>query len=767
MKKLLIFISAFVAVLFVSGCSKTDVTSRPGGGGEDDGEQVVEIIPAEGSVNLDEISDMIVSMEDDAIYFRLPEEGTSAASKAQTKVLPALLVPGAIAYALTPSERFPHGYLGRVVEVIEEEGGLVKALMERTTISESFDLFRVKGSFEMELETKNVAAGLEMGEDEDGFTCLTGSLSFSQEVGLKSKAPSAEGKAVFSAEGSITGGIKVHIDINQGLGVKDPYFRATADLKLAAELEFSASVEGTVEVPVPLGEISGKYVHPLLAILEPNLAFNAILIVEGSAGYSTGLSVSQTCRFGIANESGIWTCQTPELGNRPEIKTPGIDFSVSGEVFTGFEVPFSVEVCGREEDAVEISPKFGFVYDGTFSSDISDVLNVYEMHKETKIGEAVQLRLDAEARFGGKKIGKSLNWKRNFLEKDKYIFPTFECMSVEPGSNYVSVWYKAKRELLLPVSVATGVWTQDGASKVSESAPEPYAYIADTGFDFTGTHTGLESGTYKVRPVVRIGAFDIPADPETEFEVESRLIKSIKTSIYYESGELDYSFDRVYEYDNDDRVISIRETYDAPFMYQTVYSSDKIVFYAGGKVDGEYLLNEDGYVTRIIDSGIEKELTYGSDGYLKQCHYNTVSYSDDGERRYYEETTTYTYKDGNMVRSVQDSYTEITGSSDPDRNGSHSVIYTSDYEYLDKENTMSVNLMDDDFSQYNGMRLKGISSRCLISSVVNTSTDGYYTKAEVSYLPDENGWIDRMVIEYFMRNGERDGFLIYDIAYGD
>ncbi len=715
MKKLLIFISAFVAVLFVSGCSKTDVTSRPGGGGEDDGEQVVEIIPAEGSVNLDEISDMIVSMEDDAIYFRLPEEGPSAASKAQTKVLPALLVPGAIAYALTSSERFPHGYLGRVVEVIEEEGGLVKALMERTTISESFDLFRVSGSFEMELETKNVAAGLEMGEDEDGFTCLTGSLSFSQEVGLKSKAPSAEGKAVFSAEGSIIGGIKVHIDINQGLGVKDPYFRATADLKLAAELEFSASVEGTVEVPVPLGEISGKYVHPLLAILEPNLAFNAILIVEGSAGYSTGLSVSQTCRFGIANESGIWTCQTPELGNRPEIKTPGIDFSVSGEVFTGFEVPFSVEVCGREEDAVEISPKFGFVYDGTFSSDISDVLNVYEMHKETKIGEAVQLRLDAEARFGGKKIGKSLNWKRNFLEKDKYIFPTFECMSVEPGSNYVSVWYKAKRELLLPVSVATGVWTQDGASKVSESAPEPYAYIADTGFDFTGTHTGLESGTYKVRPVVRIGAFDIPADPETEFEVESET--KLVESVTWVDNET-----RSYKYDENGRMTRIDiidlEAPEHSYYYDLRYPDDRtIVFYYDGDIyDPLYFrFDESGYLTKVeIDGNYYTDFNYSTDGVLKSMH----THVSDPEGIFDRESSA-EYENGNCTyMAVHDTFQDTDGDEYDD---SYVYEYATKMTYTDIENRMNVDIFRDlwDFEEI-GLFIKGISSRHLPDTQVGT-----------------------------------------------
>ena len=159
--------------MLVSGCSKSDVTARPGGEG---GEQTVEIVPAEGSVNLDEFSGQIVSVEENAIYFQFSGTEKGTASKAQTKVLlPALLVPGAIAYALTPSERFPHGYLGRVVEVIEEEGGLVKALMERTTISESFDLFRVSGSFEMEAETDGGSSGFKI-HGEDGYMYLTGHI---------------------------------------------------------------------------------------------------------------------------------------------------------------------------------------------------------------------------------------------------------------------------------------------------------------------------------------------------------------------------------------------------------------------------------------------------------------------------------------------------------------------------------------------------------------------------------------------------------------
>ena len=86
MKKLLTIISVIgAAILAVSGCSKTDVSVEAGGEGGDEGEQTVEIVPAEGSVNLDEFSDYIVSVEDDAIWFHPTEEGTGSVSKAQTK----------------------------------------------------------------------------------------------------------------------------------------------------------------------------------------------------------------------------------------------------------------------------------------------------------------------------------------------------------------------------------------------------------------------------------------------------------------------------------------------------------------------------------------------------------------------------------------------------------------------------------------------------------------------------------------------------------
>ena len=329
MKKLLIFISAFVAVLFVSGCSKTDVTSRPGGGGEDDGEQVVEIIPAEGSVNLDEISDMIVSMEDDAIYFRLPEEGPSAASKAQTKVLPALLVPGAIAYALTSSERFPHGYLGRVVEVIEEEGGLVKALMERTTISESFDLFRVSGSFEMEAETDGGSSGFKI-HGEDGYMYLTGHID--------TKLGDA-GKAEYSFAGEVSSGLRVHLDINQGLKVEDPHFKAEMYLKVETEFEFGCSVSGYHDFDIPMVTLSGRFIHPALAILEPFLKFQPVVTVEGEAGFTTGVNISRHILVTVENVNDTWMHDIRDIDGRNAPKTDfeGIDFNLSGNAYSTFQ----------------------------------------------------------------------------------------------------------------------------------------------------------------------------------------------------------------------------------------------------------------------------------------------------------------------------------------------------------------------------------------------------------------------------------------------
>lgn len=185
-------IAAACALLLMAGCTKSHVTSTPGGGNDGE-EQIVEIIPAPGAVNLDEIADRIVSVGENEIYFRKTDEtAASSASAPQTKILMPALIAGGIIYSLASSDMFPHGYLGKIKEVAEENG-LIKAIIEKTTISESFDLFRVNGSFEMEAEDVNGSVGLKMQEDAEGFTCLTGNIEFNQEVGLTGKTEKACG----------------------------------------------------------------------------------------------------------------------------------------------------------------------------------------------------------------------------------------------------------------------------------------------------------------------------------------------------------------------------------------------------------------------------------------------------------------------------------------------------------------------------------------------------------------------------------------------
>ena len=78
MKKLLTIISAHREPpywLFQDAARQTCPWKQEEKAGNE-GEQTVEIVPAEGSVNLDEFSDYIVSVEDDAIWFHPTEEGT-------------------------------------------------------------------------------------------------------------------------------------------------------------------------------------------------------------------------------------------------------------------------------------------------------------------------------------------------------------------------------------------------------------------------------------------------------------------------------------------------------------------------------------------------------------------------------------------------------------------------------------------------------------------------------------------------------------------
>ena len=742
-------IAAACTLLLMAGCSKTHVTSTPSGGGNDADEQIVEIIPAPGAVNLDEISDLIVSVGENEIYFRTTDEtAASSASAPQTKILMPALIAGGIIYSLSASDMFPHGYLGKIKEVAEENG-LIKAIIEKTTISESFDLFRVNGSFEMEAEDVNGSVGLKMQEDAEGFTCLTGNIEFNQEVGLtgKTKDVDVEGKTKFAVKGSLTAGLKVHLDINLGLTVENPYFRATTDVRADGNLEMSCSIDGTVEVPVKLATVSGKYIHPALKILEPSLDLNFELIVEGSAGYSTGLEFSQKRRFQIENADGLWSCNFSDLNPRdePSIKPSGINFTLSGETFTGISLPFSVKIFGLDDYSATISPKVGLSLNGTFSTDIADATDFYNAHKNTEIKTAVQLRTDAILKFQGKETGQGLHKKNNYLEETKYIFPTFSCTSIEPASNYVSVWYNAQRDLLFPVSVGTALYmANENATEVSETEPETYTWIEDTGFDFNGTHTALSPGTYKVRPYVNLGPFHVLAEPISEFEIKGKLVESVTWEDYKS---------RSFTYDENGRIIKIATTDledpEYSYFYNLAYPDDKtIVLYWNGDTSEPlyFRLDNDGFLVKSeMNSNYYTDYKY-SDGILKS-EYTYVA----NENGIFRRNVLLTYTDGNCT-SVTTAETYIDTDGD-EHDGSYSYEYVSEMTYTDIRNIMNIDIFSDllDFDEI-GLAWKGISSLNLPASRVGTYTYEYELDSDGAvttvYRTDSDGDIDVFSISY-------------------
>ena len=742
-------IAAACTLLLMAGCSKTHVTSTPSGGGNDADEQIVEIIPAPGAVNLDEISDLIVSVGENEIYFRTTDEtAASSASAPQTKILMPALIAGGIIYSLASSDMFPHGYLGKIKEVAEENG-LIKAIIEKTTISESFDLFRVNGSFEMEAEDVNGSVGLKMQEDAEGFTCLTGNIEFNQEVGLtgKTKDVDVEGKTKFAVKGSLTAGLKVHLDINLGLTVENPYFRATTDVRADGNLEMSCSIDGTVEVPVKLATVSSKYIHPALKILEPSLDLNFELIVEGSAGYSTGLEFSQKRRFQIENADGLWSCNFSDLNPRdePSIKPSGINFTLSGETFTGISLPFSVKIFGLDDYSATISPKVGLSLNGTFSTDIADATDFYNAHKNTEIKTAVQLRADADIKFQGKETGQGLHKKNNYLEETKYIFPTFSCTSIEPASNYVSVWYNAQRDLLFPVSVGTALYmANENATEVSETEPETYTWIEDTGFDFNGTHTALSPGTYKVRPYVNLGPFHVLAEPVSEFEIKGKLVESVTWEDYKS---------RSFTYDENGRIIKIATTDledpEYSYFYNLAYPDDKtIVLYWNGDTSEPlyFRLDNDGFLVKSeMNSNYYTDYKY-SNGILKS-EYTYVA----NENGIFRRNVLLTYTDGNCT-SVTTAETYIDTDGD-EHDGSYSYEYVSEMTYTDIRNIMNIDIFSDllDFDEI-GLAWKGISSLNLPASRVGTYTYEYELDSDGAvttvYRTDSDGDIDVFSISY-------------------
>ncbi len=691
--------------MLVSGCSKSDVTARPGGGG---GEQTVEIVPAESSVNLDEFSGQIVSVEENAIYFQFSgtEEGT--VSKAQTKVLlPALLVPGAIVYALTPSERFPHGYLGRVVEVIEEEeGGLVKALMERTTISESFDLFRVSGSFEMVAETDGGSSGFKI-HGEDGYMYLTGHID--------TKLGDA-GKAEYSFAGEVSSGLRVHLDINQGLKVEDPHFKAEMYLKVETEFEFGCSVSGYHDFDIPMVTLSGRFIHPALAILEPFLKFQPVVTVEGEAGFTTGVNINRHILVTVENVNDTWLHDIRDVDGRlaPKTDFEGIDFNLSGNAYVGMMLGPGLRLCGLDSESITLRPSLGVEVSGEFNMDITGG-NFYNTFKDTKVSLALQGRADVVVKAGGKTIKPLGVAKMNLWETEKYIFPEFESTQVEPTGDGVTAGYNATRDVLFPVSVATGVWTQDGSAKVSESEAEPYAFIEDTSFDFAGTHTGLEPGTYKVRPIVRIGTVDIPAEPQTEFEIESET-KLVESVTWVDNETRSYTYDENGRMTRMDIIDLVDPEYS--YYYDLRYPDDRtIVFYYDGNTSEPlyFRFDESGYLTKIEMSGnYYTDFRYGEDGTLESAH----TYVAD-PKGIFNRHLSPTYENGDCsYMALHDTFQDTDGDEYDD---SDVYDYAAKLTYTDIENRMNVDIFWDlwDFEEI-GLFMKGISSRHLPDTQVGT-----------------------------------------------
>ena len=703
MKKLLTIISVIgAAILAVSGCSKTDVSVEAGGEGGDEGEQTVEIVPAEGSVNLDEFSDYIVSVEDDAIWFHPTEEGAGSVSKAQTKVmLPALLVPGAIVYALTPSERFPHGFLGRVVEVTEEEG-LVKAITERTTISESFDMFRVSGSFEMEMESDEGSSGLSA-YSEGGYMYVSGHIenSFGE-----------TGKAEYSISGDVTTGLRVHLDINQGLKVKEPYFKAEMNLKYETAFSFGCNVSGYHDFDIKAITLAGRFLHPALIVLEPVLKFQPVVTVEGKAGFTTGVKISRHILVSIENVNDTWLHDIRDVDGRNAPKTDfeGVDFNISGKAYVGMMLGPGLRLCGMDSQSITLRPSLGIEVGGEFNMDITGG-NFYNTFKDTKISLALQGRADVLVRTGGKTISPLGVAKLNLWETEKYIFPEFECTQLVQSDDEVTAGYNATRDVLLPTSVATGVWTQDGSAKVSESEARPYAFIEDTGFDFAGTHTGLKPGKYNVRPIVKLGPYDIPAFPETEFEIESvkKLVSRISGYIEMDE-EVRHPFIVGFGYDSENRVTAFADTED--LMDATVgYGNNKIIQELNGAIS-TFSLDGSGRVTACHMT----EPPTGIEGSLS-CRYES-------DRTIFNGTSAV----GNFHLTAE-----------YDNNGNVVRIGDNDVTYYDHVNPLNLSVLDPvnlagNLSTYMYpifSRFPGLISRDLVKSIGNMT---------FSYKFDEEGY---------------------------
>ena len=346
------------------------------------------------------------------------------------------------------SDKFPYGFLGRVVTISQSE-----IVTESVALDEAFEELNVHFSGDLmdyvEGSKGQYATQTGVKVDNNMLRSTTADeISHSFTVKITDNNITASGTI------KVALGYDFELDILKGN--MNTYINPK--IELDANFKWETTTNKNLRVPITPPFSTTFMVGPL--VLTPQFQIYAVVGANGQIKFETEMTYSQGAKYGVKSENWQFSAYEESTGSPFNVQT---QLSINGKIYAGVEFDFSTLIYGAVEVGINVTPKMNasanFVLDfGKFASG-----EFYSTFKDAKIKSDITLSGDifVDQKIWGKipKFSKSTPEYTVATLFEKYLLPHFSDYANNNTSNSSSILkYSVPNDIFFPANVGMAIY---------------------------------------------------------------------------------------------------------------------------------------------------------------------------------------------------------------------------------------------------------------------------------------------------------------------
>ena len=412
------------------------------------------------------------------------------------------------------TEKFPYGFLGKVIEV-KQEGGGAKIVTESVPLEEAFEELNLH--FSQNISEYAISEYVKKGAP----FANTRATADNNEVFLELPLEILDSDNI-QAEGTLKVALSFDFDIKIKR-LKMTYLNAAVNPKFELSADFSISVSSENKIEVELASIPFAAIPIGPLVIVPKVQLFAVIGADGTIELQTGISYSQSARYGVKYENGAFNPYMESTTDKP-FEAEAI-FSIGGKLYMGTHLTLLCGLFGTDTGiGVGVTPEMAAT--ANFEMNVNEFENggFYGACKQSKLKAGIYLNGDifVNAKIFSKTIAQYSLYTPDFeicTLFEKYLLPHFSDFTItDKTETSATVAYTVPNDILFPANIGLILYDNFNQEVTRQYHAQTHYNIANTIYKFT--FTGLEAGkTYYVLPVIKFSILpDIKAAPSFSLE---------------------------------------------------------------------------------------------------------------------------------------------------------------------------------------------------------------------------------------------------------